>query len=80
MRNIAAYPLTDEEIIQHCERELVKLSGPDASIGGMQAMIYQALLERVKAHPRKPEEILNQKAAMDFWATRTTTQTTTAND
>ena len=60
MRNISVYPLTDQEIIRHCERELAKFMGPNAPIGGMQAMIYQAILERVKDHPRDPNDILGQ--------------------
>jgi hypothetical protein len=75
MRNIAAYPLTDEEIIQHCERELAKLALPNAPVGGMQGMIYQAIIERVQAHPRQPADILNQGKFIT-----TTTSTTTAND
>ena len=60
MRNISVHPLTDEEIIRYCERELEKFRSPNAPIGGMQAMILQALIERVKSHPREPHDILDQ--------------------
>lgn len=71
MRNIALYPLSDEEIIQHCERELEKFIGPDAPVGGMEAMIYGAIIQRIKNHPYEPSQIEGNPD--------TTTATTTAN-
>lgn len=62
MRNLAQYPLTDIEIIRFCENQLEELSGINAPFGSMKPMIFQAIIERLKDHPREPEEILNQKA------------------
>lgn len=62
MRNLAQYPLTDGEIIQFCEDELAKFMDPDDPVGGMQAMIYQAIIQRVRENPRDPKDILDQGA------------------
>ena len=73
MRNIAQYPLTDEEILAWLER-MDHVAQTSGAIGGMDMMIIHALKQRVESHPYKPVYI---KGNVN---TTTTTSTTAARD
>lgn len=53
MRNLAIYPLTDEEVIEFCQRKLDEIpTGIDAPIGSMTGLIYQEIIDRFKQYPK----------------------------
>lgn len=56
MRNIAQYPLTDEEILAYLER-LDKEDRDSECVGGMDGMIIRALKQRIKDHPYLTDQI-----------------------
>lgn len=56
MRNIAQYPLTDEEILVHLDC-LYEEYLASQLVGGMNGMIIQALKQRVVDHPYTPDQI-----------------------
>lgn len=45
MRNIVQYPITAKEVKETIQREIDRLSKPNAPIGGVQGLIWQALLK-----------------------------------